>query len=98
MNVKWDEWLGEMRARRRASPEYKRKLEYIRAYRKTEKYRASRRKYMRELRACRRSLHVCVSCGREDAFYSFTRCPACLEREVLNRSRRLEILEASRQK
>lgn len=82
--------IERLRAARLASPEHKKRLEYMRAYCKTEKYRASHREYMREERAYRRELRVCVTCGKQDAFANFTRCADCLEREVLKDCERKE--------
>ena len=47
---------------------------------------AARRKYMREyireMRAERKRLGICVICGKKDSFSPFSLCPGCMERET----------------
>ena len=78
----------DMRAARLAGPRHQKELAAVRAYQARPGYREARAAYMRETRAARRAAHVCVSCGREDAFYEKSRCPACMEREVIRKKRR----------
>lgn len=40
------------------------------------------RSYMRELRATRKRLGICIMCGKENAFSSFKLCARCMEKEA----------------
>lgn len=80
----WD----AIRAVRLQSEAHKRELERGRRFRAKPEYKGEHAAYMRETREARRKAHICISCGRNDTFYDKSRCPACLEREVINRSKR----------